>query len=190
MTGPIFANFRLTGAGAAVRMDFSLMVELTPMIDPKLEDEMTALKGSMQSLRDFHDIFDNTILTEAVVPEDEGKLQDLRATMPEQWDSLFERLGLRSDNSVRTIVAMASSLATVILLTDFERRKLYDLWHRAYMKLHFLHGRLLYRKQTLQGIKRGKGKPQKSVVGPILVIVVLVIALLVFVVLRFVWVAK
>lgn len=155
------------------------------MTDPMLDEQIALVKACMESFRRFHQIFNNAALTETVVPEDEGKLQDLRQTLPQQWDSLFRALGLRSDDSVRSIVALASSLSTVIVLTDFEKRKLYDLWHRAYMKLNFLLGRLGHRRERLQALSRGKLKTKKLVSSPVFVLIAMVIALIVYILVRF-----
>ncbi len=154
------------------------------MTDPKLDKEIEHLKGCMESLRHFHSVFDNAILTETVVPEDEGKLQELRLTLPTQWDTLVQRLGLRADNSVSTIAELANSLATVVTLTDFQKRKLYDVWHRAQMKLHFLLGRLLDRRQKLEALHPGREKARKVVTGVVFLVALAVIAIVIFVILR------
>jgi len=179
-----FEKFSLTEGGAVVRMDFLLILELTSMTDPKLEEEIGLVKGCLESLKRFHDTFDNALLTEMVVPEDEGKLQELRATLPLQCDSLFERLGLHRDNSIDQIVEMASSLSVVIMLTDFQKRKLYDVWHKAYTKLSLLLGRLQYRKERLEALGAARLKARRFLASPIFVILVMVIALLIFLLLQ------
>jgi hypothetical protein len=165
-------------------MDFTLMLELTPMTDPKLEEEIGLVKGCLESLKRFHDIFDNAVLTETVVPEDEGNLQELRATLPMHYDSLLERLGLRRDNLIEQIVEMANSLSAVILLTDFQRRKLYDVWHRTYMRLSFLLGRLQYRKERLEALRGGGLKTRRFLTSPFFLILLVVIIVVVFVAVR------
>lgn len=163
-------------------MDFTLMGELTFMLDAKLEEEIGLLKRCMETQRRFHEIFDNALSTETVVPEDEGKIQQLRQVLPEEWDAIFGQLNLRHDDSVQTMVDMASSLPAVVSMTSFQSRKLYDLWHRAYMKLHFLLGRLQYRKERLAALHPGRLKAKRFLSSPVFVIVLAIIALLLYIV--------
>ena len=154
------------------------------MIDPKLEEEIALLTRCMETLKRFHDICDKTILTETVVPEDERKIQELREALPGQWDSLLWQLHLHDDDSVRIIVKMVSSLSAVVIMTHFQTRKLYALWHRSYMKLHFLLGKLQYRKERLQAIRPARLKAKKFLIRPVFVIIVAVVALLLYIVVR------
>lgn len=170
----------MTGGGAVVSMDFVVKWELTSMTDPKLEEQIELVKVCLESLRRFHEVFENAILTETVVPEDEGKLQELRASVPQQWESVFDELGLRRDDSVAALVEIASSLSAVVLLTEFQTRKLYDLSHKAYMKLHFFLGRLQYRKESLASFHPAAAKARKFLTGAIIVIVLAGIALLIY----------
>jgi len=161
-------------------MDFVVTWELTSMTDAKLQEQISLVNVCMESLRRFHDIFDNAILTETVVPEDEGKLQELRATLPQQWESLFQQLGLRQNDSVQAVTEVASSLSTVITLTEFQTRKLYDLWHKSYMKLHFFLGRLQYRKESLASFHPAVAKARKFLTGAVIIVVLVGIALLIY----------
>ncbi len=169
---------------AIVSMDFTVIVELTSMTDPKLEEEISLLRKCMAMLRHFHDIFDNAIVTEAVVPEDEGSIQELRESVPKQWTLAHRQLSLGDDDAVDTLVRMASSLPAIITLTDFQKRKLYALWHKAYMKLHYLLGKLQYRKEMLESFHPGRLKAKKFLIGPVVVIIVALVVLLVYIVLR------
>jgi len=150
------------------------------MRDPKLDEEIGLLRRCVEMLRQFHDIFDNAVSTETVVPEDEGKIQQLRQALPAEWDTLFGQLDLARDESVQTMVDMAISLPAVISMTSFQTRKLYDLWHKAYMKLHFLRGRLQYRKERLEPLRPGKLKAKKFLATLVVVIIVAVIALVLY----------
>ncbi len=165
-------------------MDSLLILELTSMIDPRLEEEIGLIKRCMDSLKRFHDVFDNAILTETVVPEDEVALQELRATLPLQYKSLLERVGLRPDSIMDQIAEIASSLSTVILLTDFQRRKLYDLWHKGYTKLNFLLGRLQYRKERLEAFGSARLKAKKFLTSPVFLLLLILIVVVVFVAVR------
>lgn len=152
------------------------------MTDPKLDEEIALVKGFLESLKRFHDVFDGAIVTETVVPEDEGRLQELRALLPLQYQSVCDRLRLRHDNSVAEIVEMASSLSSAVLLPDFQRRKLYDLWHKTYMKLQFLLGRLNHRKEQLESLS--KGRARKFFTSPLFLVVMLAVLLLILLSLR------
>ncbi len=174
----------MTSGARAVSMDFTLIVELTFMTDPKLEEEIALVGRCMEMLKHFHDIFDSAILSETVVPEDEGKIQRLREALPSQWDSLFRKLQLRDDESVETLVKMASSLPTVITMTEYQVRKLYALWHKSFMKLHSLLGKLQHRKEMLQAFRSGKAKAKKLLLAPVVLIIVGLVALLLYIVLR------
>jgi len=154
------------------------------MTDPKIEKEIALLKKCMAMLRDFHDIFDDAILTETAVPQDEGRLQQLRENLPGEWDSLFRQLGVRRDDSVYAMVKTASSLPAVIVMTVFQRRKLYDLWHKAYMKLHFLLGKLQHRKERLEDLRPGRLKAKKFLKSPVMVIIIAMVVLLLYIVLK------
>jgi hypothetical protein len=79
---------------------------------------------------------------------------------------------------------MASSLSAVIALNNFQRRKLYDLWHKAYMKLHFLLGKLEYRQEKLEAFGRGRRKVKTLLRGPAIVIVVGLVVLILYIVLK------
>jgi hypothetical protein len=147
------------------------------MDDPKLEDEIERVKECSEMLRRFHDIFDKAVLTETVVPEDEGKFQELRAELPLRWEALFKRLGLPVDPSVDVAVQTADSLSIVVGLTEFQKRKLYDSWHKAYMRLHLLLGRLQHRKERLKAFRPGKFSVGKLRTGPVLVIIAVVLAI-------------
>ena len=160
------------------------------MDDPKLEEEIELVKECSEMLRRFHDIFDKAVLTETVVPEDEGRLQELRAELPLRWDSLLKRLGLSADPSVDVVVNTADSLSIVVGLTEFQKRKLYDAWHKAYMRLHLLLGRLQLRKERLKALRPGKLNIGKLRTGPVLVIVGVVLAIIAGIVLYLVFSGK
>lgn len=165
-------------------MDFTLIVELTSMTDPKLEEEIALVKKCMEMLKHFHGIFDSAILSEMVVPEDEGRAQQLREALPSQWDTLLRKLKLRDDESVHTLVDMVSSLPAAITMTDYQRRKLYALCHRCLMKLHFLLGKLQYRKEMLEAFRSGTLKAKKLLMALAFFVIVGLVALLLYVVLR------
>jgi hypothetical protein len=181
----IFGKFFLTSVRGAGRVDFTPVVELTAMTDPKLEEQIAVLTECAENLRRFHEIFDKAVSTETVAPEDEGKMQQLRNRLPSQWDALLQKLGLRQDDSVATMVEMASSLPAIVVMTDYQKRKLYDLWHKAYMKLQFLRGKLEYRKEQLEELHSGKVKAKRLLTSPVIVIILGLIALLVYIVLRY-----
>jgi hypothetical protein len=180
----IFGNFSLTRWQAVVSIDSTVILELTSMTDPKLDEEINLLKKCMDALKRFHDIFDNAVLTETVVPDDEGKLQELRQSLPQKWDSLFQSLGLKRDDSVRSLVDAASSLSAVNLFTDYQKRKLYDLWHKTFMRLHFLLGKLQYRKERLQALPAGRLRAKKFFASPLFVVLVVVVLVLLYILLR------
>lgn len=152
------------------------------MTDPKLDEEIALVKKCLESMKRLHDIFDGAIVTETVVPEDEGRLQELRALLPLQYQSVCDHLRLHADNTVEQIVEMASSLSSVILLPDFQRRKLYDYWHKTYMKLQFLLGRLNHRKEQLESL--GRGRARKFLASPLFLVVALAFLLLILLSLR------
>lgn len=152
------------------------------MTDPKLDEEIALVNTCLESLKRFHDIFDGAIVTETVVPEDEGKLQELRALLPLQYQSVCDRLRVRPDNMVAEMLEMANSLSAAILLPDFQRRKLYDFWHKTYMKLQFLLGRLNHRKEQLESLAGGKAR--KFFTSPLFLVVALAILLLILLSLR------
>lgn len=154
------------------------------MTDPKLEEEISLLTRCMETLRRFHDIFDKAVLTETVVPEDERKIQALREALPGEWDSLHRQLHLRNDDSVRIIVDMVTSLSAAVIMTHYRIRNLYALWHKSYMKLHFLFGKLQYRKEMLESIRSARLKGKKFLIRPVFVIIVAVVGLLLYIVLR------
>jgi hypothetical protein len=154
------------------------------MTDPRLEEQVDLIKSCMETLKRFHDIFNQASLTETVVSEDEPEFQQLRKVLPEKWDSLFHQLGLKTEESVPALVELATSLSTVVTLTEYQRRKLYDLWHKSYMKLHYLLGKLQYRKDRLESLPIGRLRAKKFLASPFFFIILMLIALLVYLVLR------
>jgi hypothetical protein len=165
-------------------MDFLQAKRLTFMKDPKLEEEIALVKRCMETLRRFHSIFDAALSTETVVPEDEGRIQQLRQALPGEWEAVFNRLKLRRDDSVQSVVEMANSLPAVVSMTHYQSRKLYDLWHKAYMRLHFLLGSLEYRRESLADLRPGKLKAKKFLTSPVFVIILAMIALVLYIILQ------
>ena len=128
------------------------------MRDLKLEQEMVLLRSLMGEAKAFRDIVQATVVTEVVVPEHEARFEELRTGLPALSSQFQGELGLAAEEgerllgSAEKLFGKISALPAVIRLTDLEKRKLYDQWHRYYLGLYAVQGRLKMRKEQLDAL--------------------------------------
>lgn len=127
------------------------------MRDLRLEQEMTLLRALMSEAKAFRDIVQATIVTEVVVPEHETRFEELKTSLPQLSTQFQAEVGIAPDDKptigdAQQLFAKVNSLPAVIRLTDLEKRKLYDRWHRYYLGLYAVQGRLALRKERLDAL--------------------------------------
>ena len=95
---------------------------------------------------------------------------------------LYSDLQEDYDDTPEKTVNGVEDLPRLIRYTDLEKRKLMEAWHRYYMKLHFMIGRLKDRKKKVETLNLVELKAKQFLFSPFTIIVVLaVIVFLVFV---------
>ena len=152
------------------------------MRDPKLEQELTLLQSLMGEAKAFRDIIQATWSTEVVVPENEGRFEVLREGLPALSQRFCEAAGLADNHTVEELFGSVKDLPSIIRFTDLEKNKLYDRWHRYYMGLYAVQGRLKQRKERLDGISPAAQTLKRLLLNPfVLLIVAGVLVLLVLV---------
>jgi hypothetical protein len=122
------------------------------MKDLKLEQELALLRSAMAEAKALRDIVQATLSTEIVVPENERRLESLRKSLPELSTRLRQEVGLAEDKSVGQLFNKVTDLPSLVRFTDLEKSKLYDLWHRWYMGLYAVQGRLKWRKEKIEAL--------------------------------------
>lgn len=124
------------------------------MRDLRLEQELALLRSLMGESKAFRDIVQATLNTEVVVPEHASRFESLRESLPELSKRFQREVGLVQDDSAEKLFAKVKELASVVRLTDLEKTKLYDQWHRYHMGLYAVQGRLKWRKEKLDALNR------------------------------------
>jgi len=119
------------------------------MKDLKLEQELALLQSVMSEAKAFRDIIQATLSTEVVVPEHETRMEALRESLPALARRFRQEAGLPEDDSPERLFQRVKDLSSVVRLTDLDRFKLHDHWHRYYMGLFAVQGRLKRRKEKL-----------------------------------------
>ena len=150
------------------------------MKDPALDLQMQEVALLMSELKSFREIVVSTLNTEVVVPENETRLAKLKQTIPELTRKLYSDLCEDYDQTPEKTVAAVEDLPRLIKYTDLEKRKLMEAWHRYYMKLHFMIGRLKDRKRKVESLNTAGLKARQFLFSPFTIIAVL--ALVVFLV--------
>ncbi len=152
------------------------------MRDPKLEQELTLLQSLMREAKAFRDIIQATLSTEVVVPENEGRLEVLREGLPALSQRFCEAVGLADDHTVEGLFESVQDLPSLVRLTELKKNKLYDRWHRYYMGLYAVQGRLKQRKERLDEFRAATKALKRFVLNPfVLLIIAGVLVLLVLV---------
>ena len=151
------------------------------MKDPKLEEEISTLSILMSSLKNLGDVISSTLRSEVVMPENERRLNYLRENLPVLSRKFYDEVGLAQDYGVDKLLEQVVDLGAVIKLTDLEKRKFFDGWHKIYMNLYFLMGKLKYRKEKVERLNLFKLRMRRLVKNPIFILICLgIIALVIF----------
>jgi hypothetical protein len=143
------------------------------MRDLRLEQELALLRSLMSEARVFRDIVQATLNTEVVVPEHESRFEELRQSLPELSRRFQLEVGLAEDDSANKLFTEVADLASVIRLTDLKKSKLYDRWHRYYMGLYAVQGRLKWRKEKLDTLNRFALVLKRFLLNPFVLLIVL-----------------
>jgi hypothetical protein len=152
------------------------------MKDPVLELQMQEVSHLISELKAFRDILVSTLNTEVVVPDYEAKLTKLKETIPESARKLYSDLYEDYDSTTADMVSNVSDLSLLIKFTDLEKRKLLEAWHKYYLKMHFMLGKLKSRKEKLESLSLSSLKAKNLFFSPYFMILVLgIIIFLVFI---------
>jgi len=151
------------------------------MKDQVLDMQMQEIGHLISDLKTFRDIIVSTLNTEVVVPDNEARLTKLKETIPETAQKLYSELYEDYEPTAETILNNVSDLSILIKLTDLEKRKLLEAWHKYYLKLHFMLGKLKRRKEKLESLSSGSLKTRRLIFNPYTIIIILgIIVLLMF----------
>ena len=152
------------------------------MNDPALDVQINQVALLMSELKSFRDIVVSTLNTEVVVPENEARLAKLKETVPDAAKKLYSDLCEDYDDAPESIVSGVSDLSLLIKNTELEKHKLIEAWHKYYLKLYFINGRLKSRKEKVESLSLGMIKARKLLLSPVTIIAVLaVVVFLVFI---------
>jgi hypothetical protein len=143
------------------------------MRDLRLEHEMALLRALMGEAKALRDTVQATVATEVVVPEHESRFEELRKGLPELSRQFQREVGLPEDDSAEKLFSMVDALPEVIRLTDLEKRKLYDQWHRYYLGLYAVQGRLKLRKERLDALSVVGLRLRRILLNPFLLLVLI-----------------
>jgi hypothetical protein len=149
------------------------------MRDLKLEQEMALLRSLMSEAKAFRDIVQATIVTEVVVPEHETRFEELRTSLPGLSKQFQAEVGIAPDDDkplvgdAGQLFAKVDALPAVIRLTDLEKRKLYDQWHRYYMGLYAVQGRLALRKERLDALSAVGLSFKRFLLNPFVLLIII-----------------
>jgi hypothetical protein len=143
------------------------------MRDLKLEQELALLRSVMAEAKAVRDIVQATLSTEVVVPENERRLESLRASLPKLSSRLAQEIGLPEDTSVEQLFDKVTDLPLLVRFTDLEKSKLYDLWHRWYMGLYAVQGRLKWRKEKLDELSPVALTVKRFFLNPFLLLILI-----------------
>lgn len=143
------------------------------MHDLRLEHEMALLRSLMGEVKAFRDIVQATVVTEVVVPEHEARFEELRKTLPELSARFRREVGLPEDDSAEKLFGRISALTAVIRLTDLDKRKFYDQWHRYYLDLYAVQGRLKVRKERLDALNVVGLRLRRIVFNPFVLLILI-----------------
>ena len=150
------------------------------MKDPVLDIQVHEVTLLMSELKSFRDIIVTTLNTEVVVSENETRLAKLREKVPEMSRKLYSDLCEGYDDTAEEIVNSVLDLSKLIKFTDLEKRKLLERWHKYYMKLYFMIGKLTSRKEKVESLNMVKLKTRAFLFSPATIIVI--IAIIIFLV--------
>jgi hypothetical protein len=151
------------------------------MKDQVLDMQMQEVGHLISDLKTFRDIIVSTLNTEVVVPDNEARLTKMKETIPAAAQKIYSDLSEDYEPTAETILHSVSDLSILIKLTDLEKRKLLESWHKYYLKLHFMLGRLKQRKEKLESQSSGSMKTRKLIFNPYTIIIILgIIVLLMF----------
>ena len=141
------------------------------MKDLKLEQELALLRSLMSEAKALRDIVQATLMTEVVVPEHENRLESLREGLPQLARQFQQAVGLPEDDEAEKLFDKITDLPTTIRLTDLEKRKFYDRWHRYYMSLYAVQGRLKLRKERLDALNSATLALKRFLLNPFVLLI-------------------
>jgi hypothetical protein len=143
------------------------------MRDLKLEQELTLLRSLMSEAKAFRDIIQATLNMEVVVPEHENRFESLRTTFPELAARFQRELGLPTDDSADQLFKSVKDLPSLVRSTDLEKTKLQARWHRYYMGLYEIQGRLKIRREKLDALNPMALKLKRFVLNPFVLVIII-----------------
>ena len=154
------------------------------MRDLRLEQELALLRSLMSEANAFRDIVQATLSTEVVVPEHESRFEELRERLPELSRRFQREVGLPEDDSADKLFEGVTDLPSLIRLTDLKKTKFYDRWHRYYMGLYAVQGRLKWRKEKLDALNRVALVLKRFFLNPFVLLIILAALVLLVLALR------
>ena len=154
------------------------------MRDLKLEQELALLRSLMSEAKAFRDTIQATLNTEVVVPEHESRFEELRQNLPELSKQFQLQVGLPEDDSAEKLFDEVTDLPALIQLTDLKKKKVYGRWHRYYMGLYAVQGRLKWRKEKLDALSHVTLVLKRFFLNPFVLLIVLAALVLLVLALR------
>jgi len=143
------------------------------MRDLKLEQELALLEALMGEAKAFRDIVQATLSTEVIVPEHESRFESLREGLPELSKRFQQEVGLPEDDAAGRLFENVKDLPSVIRFTDLEKSKLYSRWHRYYMGLYKVQGRLKQRKEGLDALNPAGLALKRFFLNPFVLLIII-----------------
>ncbi len=143
------------------------------MKDLKLEQELTLLRSLMSEAKALRDIVQATLMTEVVVPEHETHLESLRESLPQRASQFQQAVGLPGDDAAEKLFDKIADLPSTIRLTDLEKRKFYDRWHRYYLSLYAVQGRLKLRRERVDALNPATLALKRFLLNPFVLLIVI-----------------
>ena len=154
------------------------------MRDLKLEQELALLRSLMSEAKAFRDTIQATLNTEVVVPEHESRFEELRQSLPELSKQFQLEAGLPEDDSAEKLFEGVTDLPALIQLTDLKKNKVYGRWHRFYMGLYAVQGRLKWRKEKLDALSQVSLVLKRFFLNPFVLLIILAALVLLVLALR------
>lgn len=154
------------------------------MKDPKLDEEINLLSALMAEMKALRDVIAGTLSTEVVIAENETRLNQIKESLPAAAERFYTAVGLPVDPAIERLRSQPEDLTALIRMTELDRHRYLELWHRTYMSQFFIVGKLMRRKELLDALKPMVLTLRRIVLNPIFVIVaLLIVALLIFAIL-------
>ncbi|MBA7485173.1 hypothetical protein ES707_20708 [subsurface metagenome] len=158
------------------------------MHDAKLEAEIGTLGSYIAAMKVFHDIVMNAVETEVVSPEKINEFTELRSSIPSFAGAFYDEIGLDDELHVDEVLGQIEDLSEAPRLTAIKKRAFIAQWHRVYVELCYLMGRLKLRREKIEALNPAKLRFRQVVRSPLFITlagIAVALALIVLIVLLF-----